>query len=72
MKLKLSDYNDSDLLRILREWSGLTQEELAKKIGKNKRSIYDYEAGIYTFNMVTLRKIMKELDLEITIDKKKH
>lgn len=70
MKLKLKDYNDGEMLKILREWSDLTQKELAKKIGKNERSIYDYESNRYTFNMVTLRKIAKELDLEITIEKK--
>jgi len=70
MKLKLNDYSDGEILRILREWDNLTQKELAIKIGKDRRSVYDYEAGNYTYNMITLRKIAKELNLEITIEKK--
>ena len=71
MKIKVNDYSDSEVLKILREWDHITQEELAKKIGKNKRTIYDYEAQLYTYNMTTLRKIAKELNLEIIIQKKK-
>ena len=71
MILKLSEYTDSEFLKIIRSWNNLSQEELAKKIGKNKRTIYDYESQIYTFNMTTLRRIAKELSLTITIEKKK-
>lgn len=71
MKIKVNDYTDGEILKILREWNHLSQEELANKIGKNKRTIYDYEAELYTYNMKTLRKIAKELNLEIIIQKKK-
>lgn len=70
MKIKINDYNDSDLIKIIREWSNLTQKEFGDLIGKDERSIYDYEAGNYTFNMITLRKIMDKVGLEITIEKK--
>ena len=69
MKLKLNDYKD-EIIKILREWSNLSQEELGVKINKNRRSIYDYEKGNYTYNMVTLRKIAKVLNLDIIIVKK--
>lgn len=70
MKIKINDYSDSDLIRIIREWSGLTQKEFANLIGKDERTVYDYEAGNYTYNMVTLRRIMDKVGLEITIEKK--
>ena len=70
MKLKLNDYSDGEILKILREWRNLTQAELAKKIGKDKRTVYDYEAGNFTYNIQILRKIAKELNLEITIETK--
>lgn len=69
MKLKLNDYKD-EIIKILREWSNLSQEELDVKINKNRRNIYDYEKGNYTYNMVTLRKIAKVLNLDIIIVKK--
>ena len=71
MKIKANDYSDGEILKIIREWNHLTQEDLAKKIGKNKRTIDDYETELYTYNMKTLRKLAKELDLEIIIQKKK-
>ncbi len=70
MKINLNDFSDGEILKIIRDWNGLTQEQLAKKIGKNKRTIYDYESELYTYNMKTLRKIAKELNLTITIEKK--
>lgn len=70
MKVNINDYSDGELLKIIREWGGVTQEELAKRIGKNKRTIYDYESELYTYNMKTLRKISKELGLKIIIEKK--
>lgn len=70
MKIKISEYSDSDLIRIIREWSNLTQKEFGDLIGKDERTIYDYEAGNYTFNMITLRRIMDKIGLEITIEKK--
>lgn len=70
MKIKANDYSDGEILKILREWNNLTQEDLAKKIGKNKY-FNDYETELYIYNMRTLRKIAKELDLEIIIQKKK-
>lgn len=70
MRLKLNDYSDGEILKMIREWRNLSQEELAKKIKKNRRTIYDYEAGNYTYNMQTLRKIAKELNLNIIIETK--
>lgn len=70
MKINLADFSDGEILKIVRDWSGLTQEQLAKKIEKDKRTIYDYESELYTYNMKTLRKIAKELNLKITIEKK--
>jgi len=70
MKIKINEYSNSNLIRLIREWANLTQKEFAHLIRKDKRTIYDYEAGNYTFNMITLRKIMDKVGLEITIEKK--
>lgn len=71
MRLDIDKYSDGEILKIVREWANISQEELAKKINKNRNSIGDYERGLYTYNMTTLRRIAKELNLKITIEKKK-
>ncbi len=70
MQLKIKDYKNGEILKIIREWDNISQEELGKLIGKDKKTIYNYEAENFTYNMTTLRKIAEKLDLEIIIRKK--
>lgn len=70
MQLKIKDYKNGEKLKIIREWDNISQEELGKLIGKDKKTIYNYEAENFTYNMTTLRKIAEKLDLEIIIRKK--
>lgn len=70
MQLKVKDYKNGEILKIIREWDNISQEELGKLIGKDKKTIYNYEAENFTYNMTTLRKIAEKLDLEIIIRKK--
>ena len=39
MRLNFNDYEPNEVIRIIREWTGLTQEEFAKSINKKKRTI---------------------------------
>lgn len=39
MRMKLNDYNKGDLVKFVRQWTGLTQKDFAKKVGKSKRTI---------------------------------
>ena len=41
MRLKVNDYSDGEILKIIRDWYNLTPLELAQMINKNKRTIYD-------------------------------
>ena len=70
MKLNFNDYEPKDVIRIIREWTGLTQEEFAKTINKKKRTIQDYEAGKCRYYAETLKLISKVHNIEITINKK--
>lgn len=70
MKLKLNDYSNSEFIKILREWTELTQEQFGKKIGKSGQTIADYESGKTKYNIATLRKISEEFDIEIIARKK--
>ena len=70
MELKVKDYKNGEILKIIREWDNISQEELGKLIGKDKKTIYNYEAENFTYNMTTLRTIAEKLNLEIIIRKK--
>jgi len=71
MRLDLEKYSDGEIIKIVREWANASQEELANKIDKTRGTICDYEREKYTYNMTTLRRIAKELNLKITIEKRK-
>lgn len=71
MKLTITDYNRGDIIKIVREWTELTQQEFANRIGKSKRSIEQYEAGQVNYGIDIIMKIAKEFKINITFEKKK-
>ena len=71
MKVKLKDYGTGDFIRIIREWTGLTQEEFAKRISKTRRTIQDYESGKINYGIKTLQRIEKEFNIHIIAEKEK-
>lgn len=70
MKINLSEYSQGDIIKIIREWTDLTQKEFAKKVDKSTRTIEQYEAGSVNYNIEFLMKLMDNFDLEIIIKKK--
>lgn len=70
MKIRANDYTKGEIIKILREWTGLTQAEFGKSIGKSKPSIQAYELDKVNFGVETLLKIARKYDLVITIKKK--
>lgn len=70
MKINYTDYEPSDVIRMIREWTGLTQKEFGKSIGKKERTIQDYEAGRIRYNTDVLTAITKKHGVKITIEKK--
>lgn len=69
MKIKLNDYEAKDIIRIVREWTGLTQKEFGKSIGKSLRTIQDYESGRRRYYGETLKQICKVHKVNIIIEK---
>ena len=70
MKIRVNDYSKGEVMRILREWTELTQKEFGIRIGKSKPTVQDYELNKINYSIETLMKIAKEFDLVITIEKK--
>ena len=71
MKVKLNDYDAETFIKVIREWTGLTQKEFAKVLGRSQRQIQGYEAGTTTYNIKTLEKISKEFDITIIAENNK-
>lgn len=70
MKLNMKDYTKGEAIRIIREWTNLTQKDFAKRIGKSKRTIEQYEANKVNYGVEVLKTIAKEFDIDIIIAKK--
>lgn len=71
MKVKLKDYSSGDFIRIIREWTGLTQKEFGKRISKSERTIQAYESGTFNYSIKTLQRIEKEFNIHIIAEKEK-
>jgi len=70
MKLNVKDYQNHDIIRILREYSNMTQKQLAKHLSKHVRTIQRYEAGDIKIDLEVLREICKICDVNLTIESK--
>lgn len=71
MKFYLKDYNRGEAIRIIREWTNLTQREFGEKIGKSKRTIEQYEAGDVNYGIDVLYTIGKEFKIDVIFEKSK-
>ncbi|TQL02550.1 helix-turn-helix domain-containing protein [Cellulomonas sp. SLBN-39] len=55
-------------LREMRELAGLTQEELAERIGVDRRYVYQLEQGGGTLYINRLFEVMRELGVEMRVE----
>ncbi len=69
MKLTANDYEPKYVFKILREWTNLTQEELAKELNMSKFGLKKYENGENRFYYETILKICKKHNITITFEK---
>lgn len=71
MRINLKDYGSGLFIKTIREWTGLTQEEFGKKIGRSRRTVQDYESEVSNYNIKMLKKISKEFNIQIIAEKNK-
>lgn len=69
MKLQAEGYSTEDILKILREWTGLTQKEFGKTINRSERIIQSLESGSRHCTVDTLLHIAKIHNMKIVITK---
>jgi len=70
MKITANNYEPKDIIRIIREWTELTQKDFAKSINRSRDSIQKIESGKRGYNISTLLQIANIYNITITIEKK--
>ena len=70
MKIKANDYEPKDVLKIMREWSQLSQEEFSQTVDLSTWSIQSYEVGRRRCLFDTFLKIANKHGITITLEKK--
>ena len=72
MKLVANKYNEKDVMKIMREWTGLNQAKFGENIGLSKMTIQSYERGVRRFTFETLMKIANKYGYTVIIQKKQN
>ena len=68
MKIVANDYKPNEVIKMLREYTGRTQEELAKDLKLTRNAIQKFEYGTNNYTFETLLKIAKQHGFKITIE----
>lgn len=63
-----TDQNMASIIRYHRKKSGLSQEALARLAGVGKTAVFDVEKGKATIQLDTLRKILRVLNITMTLE----
>lgn len=71
MKIIANDYEAKDIMKIIREWTELSQKEFGKTINRSRDSINNIENGRNRIYFNTLLEIAKKHNIQIIIEKKK-
>lgn len=72
MKIKFSEKNQyGKLIRQIRKAEGITQVELAKRIGTTPQNLGQYERGVRIPKPGTLNQILSELGYSLVMKAKK-
>lgn len=69
MKLIANNYSAQEIIKIIREWTQLTQEDFAKPIHRSRESIQSFELGRRNYTVQTLLQIANTYNIKITIEK---
>lgn len=70
MKIIANDYTPPEIIKIIREWTELSQKDFGKTLHRSERGIQAFELGKRSYNMQTLLQIANTHGLTITIEKK--
>lgn len=69
MKIVANDYTAQDVMRIIREWTELTQKDFADSVNRSRDGIQKYESGKRHFTFETFITFCKKHNIKVTIEK---
>lgn len=71
MKIKANDYKANEVMKIIREWTTLSQEKFAKEVGRSRNSINNIENNRNRIFLNDFLDICDKFDVVVTLEKKK-
>ncbi len=69
VKIIANDYAPKEIIRVIRDWTELTQKEFGKTIHRSEKGIQAFELGTRNYDVRTLIQIANVHGLKITIEK---
>lgn len=69
MKIVANFYKPNEVMKMLREWSELKQDDFGKNLGVSGMTIQSYERGVRRYTFETLMKIADMYGYKVTIEK---
>lgn len=70
MQFKANDYKPKEIVKLVREWSELTQNDFAESIHRSRKTIEGYEYGTINVSLATFLKMCKAHNIEVIVRKK--
>lgn len=70
MQIKVNDYEIRETIKIIREWSELSQKDFARLVNKSYGAIIKYENGQRETSLSTFVDICRKNNIEIILKKK--
>lgn len=70
MKINANEYQARDVVRIIREWTELTQKDFAKTLSRSRDSINNIENGRNKMYLNDFLEMCKIHNIKITIERK--
>lgn len=70
MQIKATDYKPEEVVKMIREWTELTQEQFAKSMHRTRKTVQSWEYGDSYMNLKTFFELTKKHNIEIIIRKK--
>ncbi len=71
MKIQANDYKANEVMKIIREWTTLSQQKFAKEVGRSRNSINNIENDRNRIFLNDFLDICDKFDIVVTLEKKK-